>query len=162
MFLLHYGTALGHINISCVVEALSVGYIPHYPSSVVLPFPCNFLHSPSLPSTGMLPSQRHGMQRPHQPRQGRPSAGHATTAPAPAPAPAPATAPKTVALSATQLQPQNQPPLSFQMFPTSSTTRKASAWAPSACRHRRSLHIQSVLCTENEDRRATPKNCCTR
>ncbi|KAK8013782.1 hypothetical protein PG991_009375 [Apiospora marii] len=115
MFLLHYGTALGHISSSCVVEALSVGYIPIAPSSVVLPSPCSFLYSPSLPSTGMFPSQRHGAQRPRQPRQGRPSASHATTAPAPAPAPA--SAPKTVAPSATQLQPPNQQPLSFPDVP---------------------------------------------
>ncbi|KAK8013729.1 hypothetical protein PG991_009322 [Apiospora marii] len=63
----------------------------------------------------MFPSQRHGMQRPRQPRQGRPSAGHATTAPATAPATA--SAPKTVAPSATQLQPPNQQALSFPDVP---------------------------------------------
>ncbi|KAK7937572.1 uncharacterized protein PG986_014440 [Apiospora aurea] len=63
----------------------------------------------------MLPSQRYGAQRPRQPRQGRPSAGHATTAHASAPAPA--SAPKTVAPSATQLQLPSQQPLSFPDVP---------------------------------------------
>ena len=49
----------------------------------------------------------------------------------------------------------------FQTFLTSST-KKASSRALSALRYRRSLHIQSARCTENEERRATPKNCWTR
>ena len=49
----------------------------------------------------------------------------------------------------------------FQTFLTSST-KKASSRALSARRYRRSLHIQSARCTENEERRATPKNCWTR
>ncbi|KAK7937459.1 uncharacterized protein PG986_014327 [Apiospora aurea] len=49
----------------------------------------------------------------------------------------------------------------FQTFLTSST-KKATSRALSALRYRRSLHIQSARCTENEERRATPKNCWTR
>jgi len=115
MFLLHYCTApheFGHRN-TCQ-GSLSELQIP-LSFVALLSSTCNFLYSPALPSTGMFPSQRHGMQRPRQPRQGRPSAGHATTAPATAPATA--SAPKTVAPSATQLEPPNQQPLSFPDVP---------------------------------------------
>jgi hypothetical protein len=95
---------------------ISAGDTFHYPSSALLSSTYNLYSSTASIHAAMLPSQRYDTQRygrPRQPRQGRPSAGHATTAPAPAPA----TAPKTVAPSATQLQPPNQQPLSFPDVP---------------------------------------------
>ncbi|KAK8127988.1 hypothetical protein PG984_009096 [Apiospora sp. TS-2023a] len=84
----------------------------YYPSSALLSSTCNLYSFVASIHAGMLPSQRYGAQCPRQPRQARPSAGHATTAPAPAPA----SAPKTVT-PATQLQPQNQQALSFPDVP---------------------------------------------
>ncbi|KAK8013779.1 hypothetical protein PG991_009372 [Apiospora marii] len=112
------------LNKSCFVQnfasvhkcPISAGDTFHYPSSALLSSTYNLYSSTASIHAAMLPSQRYDTQRygrPRQPRQGRPSAGHATTAPAPAPA----TAPKTVAPSATQLQPPNQQPLSFPDVP---------------------------------------------
>ncbi|KAK8076820.1 hypothetical protein PG996_002990 [Apiospora saccharicola] len=112
------------LNKSCFVQnfasvhkcPISAGDTFHYPSSALLSSTYNLYSSTASIHAAMLPSQRYDTQRygrPRQPRQGRPSTGHATTAPAPAPA----TAPKTVAPSATQLQPPNQQPLCFPDVP---------------------------------------------